>query len=255
MLTAVSRLASMQVAGTVKVRDAANRLLRYAARWENAAITYKPSNMQLIAYSDASHGSETESRSHAGGVLYLGSHEDTNIVNGSTLAISTVIDVLCPSVAEAEYAALFTVSTEAASVRHTLQNMGYSQPPTLIFCDNTCAVGIANDAVKQRRSRAMDLRFYWIRDRVRQGHFKVTWKAGYTNLADFFTKPFGPAKHTLFRKYLVCYPSHKNDDENVWEGCDDLSSLCSPDVEQLSSQSKPLNFSATSSSLSRWSYL
>jgi hypothetical protein len=240
MLTAVSRLASMQAAGTVKVRDAANRLLRYAARWENAAITYKPSNMQLIAYSDASHGSETESRSRAGGVLYLGSHEDTNIVNGSILAISTVIDVLCPSVAEAEYAALFTVSTEAVSVRHTLQDMGYSQPPTLIFCDNTCAVGIANDAVKQRRSRAMDLRFHWIRDRVRQGHFKVTWKAGYTNLADFFTKPFGPAKHTLFRKYLVCYPSRKNDDENVWKGCDDLSSLSSPDVEQLSSQTKPL---------------
>jgi hypothetical protein len=230
----------MQAAGTVKVRDAANRLLRYAARWENAAITYKPSNMQLIAYSDASHGSETESRSRAGGVLYLGSHEDTNIVNGSILAISTVIDVLCPSVAEAEYAALFTVSTEAVSVRHTLQDMGYSQPPTLIFCDNTCAVGIANDAVKQRRSRAMDLRFHWIRDRVRQGHFKVTWKAGYTNLADFFTKPFGPAKHTLFRKYLVCYPSRKNDDENVWKGCDDLSSLSSPDVEQLSSQTKPL---------------
>jgi hypothetical protein len=32
MLTAVSRLASMQAAGTVKVRDAANRLLKYAAR-------------------------------------------------------------------------------------------------------------------------------------------------------------------------------------------------------------------------------
>ncbi len=81
-------------------------------------------------------------------MLYLASHGDTNIVNGRILAISTVIDVLCSSVAEAEYAALFTVSTEAASVRHTFQDMGYSQPPTLIFCDNTCAVGIANDTVK-----------------------------------------------------------------------------------------------------------
>ncbi len=88
----------------------------------------------------------------------------------------------------------------------------------------------------------MDLRFHWIRDRVRQGRFKVTWKTGYTNPADFFfTKPFGPAKHTLFRKYLVGYPSRrKNDDENVWKGCDDLSSLSSSDVEKLSSQTKPL---------------
>jgi hypothetical protein len=115
----------MQGAFTVKVRDAANRLLRYAAHWENATITYKSSDIQLIAYSDASHGSKTEeSRSHAGGVLYLYSHEDTNIVKGSVLAISTVIDVLCLSVAESEYAALFTVSTAAISVRHILQDMG-----------------------------------------------------------------------------------------------------------------------------------
>jgi hypothetical protein len=40
----------------------------------------------------------------------------------------------------------------------------------------------------------MDMRFHWIRDRIRQGHFRVYWKPGTDNLADFFTKDH-PIKH------------------------------------------------------------
>jgi hypothetical protein len=39
-------------------------------------------------------------------------------------------------------------------------------------------MGIINDTVKQRRSKAMDMRFYWVRDRTRLGHFIVNWKKG-----------------------------------------------------------------------------
>ena len=56
------------------------------------------------------------------------------------------------------------------------------------------AAGIANDTVKQRRSKAIDMRFCWIRDRVRQGQFKIHWKRGKDNRADHFTKHH-PASH------------------------------------------------------------
>jgi hypothetical protein len=36
-------------------------------------------------------------------------------------------------------------------------------------CDNTIAVGIINDTIRQRRSKAMDMRFYWIKDRQKRG--------------------------------------------------------------------------------------
>ena len=32
------------------------------------------------------------------------------------------------------------------------------------------------------------MRYHWIRDRVRQGIFKVSWSAGPDNIADYFTK-------------------------------------------------------------------
>ena len=48
----------------------------------------------------------------------------------------------------------------------------------------------------KKQSKAMDMRFYWIRDRVRQGQFLVYWKRGKTNQADYFTKHH-PAKHHI----------------------------------------------------------
>ena len=47
------------------------------------------------------------------------------------------------------------------------------------------------------------MRFYWIRDRVKQGQFKVLWQKGETNLADYFTKHHPPSHHTSMRKIYL----------------------------------------------------
>jgi len=78
--------------------------------------------------------------------------------------------------------------------------MGHPQPgPTPIQCDNTVATGIANDTVKAKRTKAMDMRFYWIKDRVRQGQFRIHWKSGDQNLADYHTKHHPPSHHQRVR--------------------------------------------------------
>ena len=93
---------------------------------------------------------------------------------------------------------------EATVLRQTLIEMGHPQLPTLIQTDNACAAGIANDTVKQRRSKAMDMRFYWVRDRVAKGDFIIHWRCGSNNLADYFTKHHSPAHHHVMRsRYLV----------------------------------------------------
>ena len=60
------------------------------------------------------------------------------------------------------------------------------------------AVGIANDTVKLCRSKAIDMRYHWIRDRVRKGVFIVTWSKGADNDADFFTKLQPSHRHQSF---------------------------------------------------------
>ena len=42
----------------------------------------------------------------------------------------------------------------------------------------------------------MDMRFYWLRDRVRQKQFHVHWKKGLLNLGDYVTKHH-PTKHHM----------------------------------------------------------
>jgi hypothetical protein len=103
------------------------------------------------------------------------------------------------SATEAEVGALFYNAQEATSERTSLIFMGWPQPATPIQTDNSCAEGIINDTVKQRRSKAIDMRFYWVRDRVRQGQFRIHWKKGSDNHADYFTKHHSPAHHRQMR--------------------------------------------------------
>ena len=84
-------------------------------------------------------------------------------------------------------------------LRTTLNEMGYQQPPTPIQVDNSTACGIANDNIKIQRSKAIDMRFYWIRDRVQQKQFHVYWRPGTTNLADYVTKHHTSNHHQLMQ--------------------------------------------------------
>jgi hypothetical protein len=68
---------------------------------------------------------------------------------------------------EAELAALFHNARDGIPLRTALIEMGHSRAQTPIQTDNACATGIANETVKQCRSKAIDVRFYWIRDRIK----------------------------------------------------------------------------------------
>jgi hypothetical protein len=56
--------------------------------------------------------------------------------------------------------------------------MGHNQDATEIKTDNTTADGIINNTVQRKRSKAMDMRFYWVKDRVEQDQFNVGWAPG-----------------------------------------------------------------------------
>ena len=75
--------------------------------------------------------------------------------------------------------------------------------------DNTTPVGFINNTIKQKRSKEIDIRFYWIRDCTRQGEFKIYWAPRSTNLGDYHTKHHSPSHHRLMR------PQFLHDDPHV----------------------------------------
>ena len=176
ILPAVNHIASLQSQPTVMVAAAMDRLLQYCARFPDNALVFTAYDMRLFIQSDASYLSRPKARSVAGGIFYLGNNNQPTTINDPCLTLSSIIPVIISSVAEVEFAAVFMNAKEGASLRDILDILGYSQPTTDILCDNMCAVGLASDTVTPKKTKSIDMQFHWIRDRVRQKQFKVTWR-------------------------------------------------------------------------------
>ena len=197
ILLATNKVASQQAAPTQATMEQTNHLIQYVLHNPDASITYKPSNMQLTVHSDASHNSETKSRSRAAGIFVLGAADfygpdDTSAIkdiNGCIATNSTIIPTVCSSTMESEYAALAINAQTAEGIRQILNDLGHPQlKPTDIIYDNEISGKIAKKKCKIKRSKAIASRYHWIQDRVKMGHFNLQWRPGKHNLADFLTK-------------------------------------------------------------------
>ena len=170
------------------------QLLDYLATQEEAVITYHANDMKLAAHSDASYLSEPKARSGAGGHFFLSNGADIPSNNGAILNIAHIIKHVMTSATEAELAALYIMAREAVYIRIILSEMGHKQPPTPLQTDNSMADGVINGKITPKRTKAMDMRFHWLRDRECQEQFRIYWRPGKLNYADYWTKHH-PAKH------------------------------------------------------------
>jgi hypothetical protein len=188
MLGACNRIASQQANPTQKTLDAAHHLLGYAATYPNAKLEFRPSDMILRMDSDASYNSETGARSRASYCAWLGKKDDPTFTNGFIDVVSAIIPTVVSSASEAEYAALFITGKGGLPLRYTLNDIDCIQPPTIITTDNSVAKGISTGTCKVRRSKSIDMRYHWLRDRVALKDFDIVWHPGVDSLADFNTK-------------------------------------------------------------------
>ena len=107
------------------------------------------------------------------------------------------------SSAEAKYGTIFVNAKTAVPIRTTLSEMGWKQGPTATQVDNSAALGIATKEFRHNKYKAMDMRFYWINDRIKQGQFRVFWRPGPEHLGDYHSKHHPPEQHiAIWSKYL-----------------------------------------------------
>ena len=103
------------------------------------------------------------------------------------------------SAAEAELGPMYINACKAVEERIILEEMGHKQPATPVQVDNSTAEGIINKRVQPKRTKAMDMRFHWLRDRSMQKQFRFYWRPGPTNYADYWTKHHPAAHHRNMR--------------------------------------------------------
>jgi hypothetical protein len=99
------------------------------------------------------------------------------------------------SVAEAKLGMLYINAREAVPCHANLHEMGHSQLPTPIQTDNSTALGFVTNNILPCQTKAMDMRFWWLRDRDAQEQFQFFWRPGTTNRGDYWTKHHCSAHH------------------------------------------------------------
>ena len=207
MLKAVNSVGSAQAKPTDNVLAAALYILHYGHTYPNASITYYASDMILSIDADASYLGETNSRSRAACTFKFVTKDNPDYVNGLIECVSTIIPTVVTSAAEAEYAGLFIAGQTGLAYRYTLNDLQCPQPPegTRITCDNLTSGNIAHRRWKQKRSKPMDMRYHWVRDRCDLKDFYIEWRKSEDSIADLLTKSH-PTTHFLqMRRHFVDY--------------------------------------------------
>ena len=193
-------------------------------------IQYQASDIILNFDSDESYLVEPEARIRMGGFHFLGNKEG-KLFNGPILVLAKVIRNVMASAAEAEIGGLFMNAQEAVPERTTLIEMGHPQPPTAPKTDNSTADGILNGTVKQKRSKALVMKFYWLKDRATQGEFRIYWAPGAKNLGDYYTKVHPPSHH---KKVNPIYLYNKETSPLTMKGCIEI-------LTALKTRTKPMS--------------
>ena len=166
--------------------------------------------MQLEIDADAAYLNAPQSRSRAGGYHFLGNF-DGKLFNGPIFVLATIIKAVMASAAEAEVGSLFMNAQQAIPYIVTLEELGHPQKQVPLITDNSTATGFLNGTIKKKRSKAFDMRFEWLIDRVQQGQFKVIWGPGKQRISDYFTKRYPASYHKIVRPIYSYIPGKSPD--------------------------------------------
>lgn len=200
LLPAVSFLSTRVTAATTEDSSKLRRALQYlnGSRDIGLVLSFDP-KMVLVSYVDVSYGVHADCKSHTGGLLSLG--------GGSFAAKSTKQKLVAKSSTEGELIGVSDYSGEILETRNFLISQGYEMGEATLFQDNLSTIAmIKNGRPTSDRSRHVNIRFFYIKDRVDSGEISVQYKPTADMIADILTKPLQGALFKRLRAVLLNWP-------------------------------------------------
>ena len=167
------------------------RLLKYIQTTPEYCLVYrKTTNLNLVGYTDSDYAGDVEERKSTSGFIFkIG--ECIISWNSNRQKIVSL------SSTEAEYIALVTSVKEALWLKQLLNEMNYEQSQVKIHCDNKSTICLANNPEFHARTKHIDIRFHFIRQKVEEKIINVIYISTEEMIADLFTK--GLSKHRHFK--------------------------------------------------------
>lgn len=184
---AVNALAQKMRAPTVGDWKRFKRVLRFLKFSKEWKLVYARSNsLKILGYSDADFANDSDRKSISGYCF---------LVNGAVISWKAKKQSLvATSSTESEYIALHECVKESLWLRKLeleLSGRNRVEAPMVIHEDNQSAIKIAHNEGSAGRSKHIDLRFHFVRDRIKSKEIELKFCETGKMIADVLTKPLG----------------------------------------------------------------
>jgi hypothetical protein len=160
------------------------RTLKYLRGTLYMPLMLKAEDINIIKwYVDASFAVHPNMKSHTGGVFTLG--------KGVIYGTSTKQKINTKSSTEAELVGVNDLMPQILWTRYFLEAQGYEISESIIHQDNKSTILLAENgkASSGHRTRHINIRYFFVKDRVASGEVKIEQCPTENMIADFFTKP------------------------------------------------------------------
>jgi hypothetical protein len=199
---AVNFLASYTANPSMQHQTALKRILRYLAGTKRHGITYKSvpeSNPTFLGYADAAFKNRDDDKSTSGYAFIA--------AGGAITWRSAKQTVTATSTTEAEYIAFWEAGKEVSWLRNLYQQLGETQhAPSIIKQDNEGTVAIAKNPIFHKRTKHIDSRYHWVREKVQEKRFDAEICTDWDQTADVLTKALPRQKHEKHTQELGLSP-------------------------------------------------
>nr|GEX58340.1 retrovirus-related Pol polyprotein from transposon TNT 1-94 [Tanacetum cinerariifolium] len=153
----------------------------------------KDTSFELTTFLDSDHVGCLDSRkSTSGGIQFLGGDK---LVSWS----SKKQDCTLMSSVKAEYVSLSVCCAQVLWMRTQLPDYGFHFDKIPMYCDSKAAIAISCNLVQHSRTKHIDVRYHFIKEKVEKGIVELFFVETEYQLADLFTKALSEERF----KYLV----------------------------------------------------
>ena len=178
--------------------QALKRVLRYLQATPTHGIKFLASHGgSLVGYSDADWAGDIESRRSTSGYVFM--------LNGGCISWrSKKQRTVALSSTEAEYMALSEAIQEAVWLKAFMQELGEvtGDHALTVYEDNQGAIALAKNPEFHKRTKHIDIRYHFVREKVEDGQVRLVYCPTQEMLADLMTKPIPAAQFDALRTKL-----------------------------------------------------
>ena len=121
---------------------------------------------------------------------------------GAALSVSKMQKLTTKSSTEAELVGVDDVMPQVIWTRNFLLAQGYDIKNNIVYQDNKSAILLETNGIgsSSKRTRHINIRFFFVADRIKAGELQVEFCGTDSMIADYFTKPLQGKKFLEMRK-------------------------------------------------------